>query len=308
MNWRLKGAIQGALSVVPGGVQANSVLQRTVGNLTNLDGNIDRKVVCDWIVLVANMREAGIEPRGLDYLEVGTGWYPTLPVCFHLIGARSCRTYDIRRHMSEKLTMRMLRRLETHLPAIAEAGGLKVEDVRVRYDRLVAIRSLESLLQAAAIEYCAPGDACQSGLPNESVDVVFSNSVLEHVPADVIARLMVESRRVLRPGGIMIHSANCGDHYAYSDNRITAVHYLQFSDDEWKRWNNSLQYQNRLRPQDFIDMAAQAGFELLLVKSAAQPSLLAALEGMRIAPEFQTYAPEQLAATSVDFVARKAVR
>ncbi|MGH9581477.1 MAG: class I SAM-dependent methyltransferase [Bryobacteraceae bacterium] len=302
MNWKIKGVVQAVLSALPGGVPVNSVLQRTAGNLRNFEKNVDAKVTGDWLVLLSHMRDIGVRPQGLDYLEVGTGWYPTLPVCYFLIGANSCRTYDIRRHLSAKLTWKMLRRLEHHLPAIADGGGMSIESVRLKYEELLRCNTLEHLLGRARIEYIAPGDASRTSLPAESIDVVFSNSVLEHVPAESIRKIMKESYRVLKPGGLVIHSANCGDHYAYCDRKITAINYLLYSEKQWRMWNNPLQYQNRLRPEDFLAVTRDTGFRVILAKHKAQEKLLEALERMKVAPEFVQYSPEQLAATSIDFV------
>lgn len=307
MNWRIKGLIQNTLSAVPGGVYVNTKLQRLVGNLRNFEANIDKKVVGDWLVLLSHMRELKIDPAGMDYLEVGTGWYPTLPICYSLVGARSCRTYDVQRHMSEALTFRMLARLEAHLPEIAAAGNRELSEVQASYATLRRCRTLGELLDSGRIEYVAPGDASKTGLPARSVNVVFSNSVLEHVPAETIKAIMKESFRVLCPGGLAIHSANCGDHYAYFDRGITQINYLSFSEEDWKRWNNSLLFQNRLRPQDFLAMAEDAGLSIRLAKHEPNPKLLAALAGMKIAAEFKKYSPEQLAATSIDFVAQRSV-
>ncbi len=303
MNWKIKGFTQAALSALPGGARVNSILQRTLGNLRRFEQNVDQKVTCDWLVLASHMHEVGLQPQGLDYVEVGTGWYPTLPVCYFLAGAHSCRTYDIHRHLSEKLTWKMLRRLECHLPAIAEGARVTLASVRAKYETLLQCKTVPEVLQRAGIKYHSPADAACTGLPEGSVDIVFSNSVLEHVPAEIIRKIMREGHRVLRPGGLMIHSANCGDHYAYSDRNITAINYLMYSEAAWRIWNNSLQYQNRLRPNDFLEMASDAGFSILLAKHEPQQKLLEALKKITIAPEFQTYAPEQLATTSVDFVA-----
>ena len=305
MNWRIKGVVQKTLSVLPGGTRVNDLLQRTVGGLRHLDANIAAKVNYDWAVLVGHMTGLGRNPRGLRYLEIGTGWYPTSPACHALAGAGSCVTYDVDRHLDPRLTFQMLDILRQHLPAIARAAQRPLPEVEAEYERLRRAQSLEEFLRAARIEYHAPADACATGLPDDSVDVVFSNSVLEHVPGEVIARLMRESRRVLRPGGLSIHSANCGDHYAYFDRRITALQYLAYSDSQWRFWNNRLQYQNRLRPVDFIELAESAGLKIVLRKHAPRPDLLAALPRLKIAPEFRSYPPEQLCCTSVDFVGRK---
>jgi len=304
MNWRVKGVVQGVLSMVPGGRIINNCLQTTLGSLRDFDANVDAKVTGDWLVLVAHMQQLGVRPQNLDYVEVGTGWYPALPICFWLAGARSCRTFDITRHLNHKMTFRMLGRLEHYLPAIAEASFRPLAEVQAAYASLRNAKTTEEMLRTARIEYLAPHDAADTGLPDSSVDVVFSNSVLEHVPTDAILRIMRETRRILRKSGLAIHSANCGDHYAYFDHSITPVNYLKYPAQQWSKWNNSLLYQNRLRPSDFINLAEQSGLRIVLHESKPNPQLLSVLPTLTIAPEFRRYPPEQLASTSIDFVAQ----
>src|SRR5207249_10615510 len=99
MNWRIKGLTQKLLSVTPGGVHVNDLLQRTVGGLRHFDRHIAAKVE-DWAILISHMHELGTNPRGLRYLEIGTGWFPTLPICYSLAGAESCVTFDLVRHLN----------------------------------------------------------------------------------------------------------------------------------------------------------------------------------------------------------------
>jgi SAM-dependent methyltransferase len=293
MNWRIKGVVQKTLSVLPGGVAVNDLLQRTVGGLRHFEHNVATKVHADWIVMAGHMRALGQPLAGRRYLEIGTGWYPTLPVCFLLAGAAGVISFDLRRHWSARLTERMWRALAPHLPAIAAAAGRDLDEVRTLYAR------------RPVPEYRAPADAAASGLPDQSVDVVFSNSVLEHVPRAAIQRLMREAYRVLRPGGLSIHSVNCADHYAYFDRSITFMNYYRFGDAQWRFWNNDLQYQNRLRPVDFIALSEEAGFRTVLAFHQPRPELLAQLPALPLAAEFRHYPPEQLACTSVDFVGQK---
>jgi SAM-dependent methyltransferase len=304
MNWRVKGVVQGVLSTVPGGGMVNDCLQTTLGNLRDFEANVDTKVVADWLVQLGNMQKLGVRPQNLDYVEVGTGWFPTLPICYRLAGARSCRTFDVVRHLNPKMTFRMLRRIENHLPAIAEGSLRPLEDVKAAYAGLCNTKTADQLLRGAGIEYFAPHDAAATGLPDASVDVVYSNSVLEHVPADAILRIMRETRRILRKGGLAVHSANCGDHYAYFDRGITQVNYLTYPERQWSKWNNRLLYQNRLRPSDFLDLAEQSGLRIVLDGSRPDPKMLSVLPTLTIAPEFRRYPPEQLATTTADFVAQ----
>jgi SAM-dependent methyltransferase len=299
MNWRVKGLIQRTLSAVPGGILVNDWMQRSLGTLRNFPATIETKVVSDWVVLVDNMTEMGASVQGLNLLEVGTGWMPVLPVCFSLGGAKSCTTIDVTRHLNSGLTFRMLAALRDYLPKIAAASGSPLTEVEARYLKLSESTSVEQLLERANIRYLSPGDARTTGLPNDSLDVVFSNNVFEHVPGEVLDRILRESRRILKPGGLSIHSANCADHYAYFDRKITFINYLSYTDSEWEFWNTDLQYQNRLRPQEFVDLAKGAGLDIGLCKMRTRHELMETLASMRIAPEFQKFSPEQLCSTSI---------
>lgn len=309
MDWRIKAVIQQVLGRVPFGQEVHTRLQRSVGGLTNFNRECDIKVD-DWRIMMGHLRAASVPIREATFLEIGTGWYPTFPLCLHLAGAPRIMTYDLHRHLAPDLVIALADRLALHAPLIATASGKSVTTVgRQQWKVANALRDGASLAAAtgSAIDYRAPGDAASTNLAANSVDVVFSNSVLEHVPPSVIEAMFAEAKRILRPGGIMFHSVNCGDHYAYVDTSIHQLHYLQFSDQEWTRWNNSFLYQNRLRACDFTEMAKEAGFAIELDTSCAKPDRLAQIDALRVHASFKArYTREQLAITSIDFIARKA--
>jgi 2-polyprenyl-3-methyl-5-hydroxy-6-metoxy-1,4-benzoquinol methylase len=154
------------------------------------------------------------------------------------------------------------------------------------------------------VRYRAPGDASATGLTAAAIDVVFSNSVLEHVPGPVIEACMREARRILRPRGIVFHSVNCGDHYAYTDRRISQLNYLRFSSSDWSRWNNAFLYQNRLRYTDFVKMAEDAGFAIEVNTARPAPQRLEQLAAIPVHADFSRYSKDELAVTSIDFIGR----
>jgi SAM-dependent methyltransferase len=304
MHWRIKGVTQKILSTVPGGTRLNDILQRTVGELRHFESHAAGRIK-DWLIVASHLRELKIDPTGLRCMEIGTGWFPASPICFSLAGCGECLTYDLERHLDPSLTSHLLKLLEAHLPAIAEATSRPLAKIQADFADLRRQPTLPDVLRRARIDYRAPADATETGLPADTLDIVFSNNVLEHVPRDVLRGMMRETYRTLRSGGIVIHCVNCGDHYAYFDRKITAINYLTYGDSRWRFWDNKLLYQNRLRPQDFLDLAKEAGLEVILKKHKPKPELLDALPRLRIAAEFQRYPPEQLCCTSIDFVARK---
>ena len=305
MNWRIKGVTQKLLSSFPWGVRVNDVLQKTLGTLRNFDNHVRCRAMEDWIGQINLLHKVQSPLQNLRYLEIGTGWMPILPVCYYLSGADSCTTLDLTRHLKPSLSFKMLEVIDRLLPSLAEASHQNLTSMQQRLSSLRNSSNLDELLQRAHVNYYAPVDASASGLESESVDIVFSNNVLEHIQPAIILRLMRETYRLLRPGGLVVHSVDCYDHYSYFDHSITPINYLRFNENQWAFWNNDLQYQNRLRPQDFLKLAEQAGLKVILANFEPQTNLLAELPTLKIAPEFQQYSPEQLCCTSVDFVARK---
>lgn len=306
MHWRIKGGIQKVLGSIPFGDRLHYQLQKRAGGLRAFDRELEVKIE-DWRLMAGHLRSAGVAVADTRFLEMGTGWYPTFPFSLFLGGAASVITVDLRRHLKAELTVRMTDALVRFLPVIAEATG-RSEATLARLQRQLstAVRAGASLEEATngVVAYHAPADAAATGLPAASVDVVFSNSVLEHVPGPVIERCFVEARRILRPGGVVFHSVNCGDHYAYIDRNVHQLNYLQFSDAAWKKWNNKFLYQNRLRAIDLVDIARAAGFSIELDSSRPHPTRLRQLDGIRVHPQFARYSREQLAVTSLDLIGR----
>jgi len=307
MDWRIKGAIQKVLGYVPGGGRIHYLLQRRGGGLTDFARECDIKVD-DWRLMMGHLRTVKARVAGGTLLEMGTGWYPTFPLCLYLAGAGRVYTFDLNPYLKPEMTVALAERLATHVPLIARESGRPEAEVAAQQVAVAAaLRGGASITAATGgvIEYRAPADASKTALPAESLDVVFSNSVLEHVPGEVIEACLAEARRILRPGAVVFHSVNCGDHYAYVDSGIDQLHYLQYSEAAWRKWNNAFLYQNRLRAIDFTEMAKRAGFTVEIDTSRPNPKRLRQLESIRVDPYFARYSRDQLAITSIDFVGRK---
>jgi SAM-dependent methyltransferase len=307
LPWRAKALIQRFLGAVPRGVELHYLLQRIGGGLAHFDRECDVKVD-DWRLMVSQLRAAKVDLATATFLEVGTGWYPTFPLCLYLAGASRVLTLDVTRHLRPEMVRRLVARLAHHVPVIARASGASEIDVEARRAALSRALGRGATLHDATwevVDYRAPADAADTSLDAGSVDVVFSNSVLEHVTSDALHALFREAWRVLRMGGVMFHSVNCGDHYAHIDASIDQLHYLKYSEQQWARWNNAFLYQNRLRGVDFTEAAREAGFAIERDTSRANPKRLAQLERMTVDPCFAGYTREQLAITSIDFIARK---
>jgi hypothetical protein len=302
-HWRIKGVVQKLLGAMPGGIRINTRLQRLLGELRDPRANFDAKLG-DWQGLIELLRAGGVHSvRGLSLLEIGTGWYPTCPLLFALAGARQVHSYDITPHLSLEMTRGLLEHLAARVDVIAQAIDARPDELSARLAAWRGCTSLPQLLDSAGIVYHAPEDASATSLADGSIDVVFSNSVLEHVDPQVLQPLMRESRRLIGTRGLSVHAVACNDHYAHFDRSISFINYLQFSAAQWRRWNNPLNYQNRLRASDFIAAARAAGLRIVHEQRATRPGTREALAKLKLASDFSHYASEDLLATTVNFVA-----
>lgn len=274
-DWRLKAAIQGVLSHVPGGAAANYRLQTLTGGLPIPDAKLATAVATARRHLDAAGEHLGTDLEDASFFEFGAGWDLHVPVAMHALGAGRQTVIDLNPLAREELVRDVCDRLRPHLP---EGAREPVADHG---------RTFAELLGAMRITYQAPADARQTDLSDASVDVVTSTNTLEHIPAPDIARILREMRRILRPGGVLSAFIDYQDHYSYFDGNITVYNYLRYTDRQWRWFNNDLHHQNRLRHDDHLRLITDAGFQVIAVEPHRPDSAdLEALERLVLAEPF----------------------
>lgn len=110
--------------------------------------------------------------------------------------------------------------------------------------------------------YLSNGLESLKEISDGSVDVVFSNAVLEHVKKTELLPLLKETCRILKSEGVSVHTIDFKDHLGGS------VHHLCFSE---RFWASDLIYRsgfytNRLRISDMLRLFEEAGFTYSIVE------------------------------------------
>lgn len=148
---------------------------------------------------------------------------------------------------------------------LVDTGRYAVEDPA--FYRQAAVRlgleapdwpTVEAMLSGCAASYLVAGLDSLRNLPDASVDLIWSQAVLEHVRLADLDATIAELRRVLRPGGLMSHEVDFRDHLGGSLNS------LRFTPERWEGalFSGSGFYTNRVRMAEMVDRFVRAGFRV----------------------------------------------
>ncbi|MDD5195390.1 MAG: class I SAM-dependent methyltransferase [Candidatus Omnitrophica bacterium] len=309
MYWRAKALIQRLLSNTPGGDIIYYFGQRYLGGFRHF--NINDKISQGEAILncLFNLKAPLVDKSSV---EIGTGWAPIMPLLFWLCGLKECHTYDISRLLRYHLLVESIKQLrilarKKDSPFVCGETGTNILDERlgVLPDLISRKLSSDEILQHCNIHYHAPTDAANSGLPDKSIDLAYSVTVLEHIPLININNIFAEARRILRPNGLMVHFIDTSDHFSHADNSISSINFLRFSEKSFSKYNTRFTFQNRIRASAWRRLITEHGFEIIYWKGDIDKKAKVKLGFLKIDKAFSLLAAEDLATTSILVVARK---
>jgi SAM-dependent methyltransferase len=281
VRWLAKAAVQKTIGYLPRSERVNYVFQRRVlRNLPSDDAAFGRKVERAEQHLEALERHGPARPREeLVFYEFGAGWDLIIPLTYFKQGVRRQVLVDIRPSVRLELVADSARRL-----------------------RLPQPRDLSEL----GIEYLAPRDARETGLPAASVDFISSTDTCEHIPEADLRRIFAECRRLLRTDGVFSCRIDMQDHYSYFDSSVSRYNFLRFSERTWRLVNSPIHFQNRLRRTDYLRLLDEAELDVVEERpSRPTEEDLETLRRLELAPEFRNgYPLEELGVKTLVFVAR----
>jgi len=292
MRWQVKCMIDNAKALLPFQAQLRRLKDRLVPYQPNLEDDIHtiqqgiRQV--QWVDAVSPI-------RGTTVLEVGSGWQPMIPVLYSLAGAARVYLTDLNVLLRPDTFAAALRALRTQRAVILQELKLEAQtlDHALREDPAA---SMERRLEELRLVYLAPCDCRKLNLPAESVDVVTSRACLEHIPPDVLLDIFHESHRLLKRGGLACHWVDPSDHWEHQDKSLTRVNFLKYSDALFRlTFINPINYQNRLRHPEYVQMLGTAGFRLVREERQVDEASLRRLPQMRLAERFRKFSYEDLA-------------
>src|SRR6185437_7159361 len=202
-----------------------------------------------WFLLHrANHRDIAAAPL-CNVVEIGPGDSVATALFARGFGAERVWLVDVGRFATED-------------PAHYRAALARVTALGGTPPEVPAPGGIEAVLAATDTAYLTGGIASLAGIADDSIDLIFSSAVLEHIRRDEFDRFLHESFRILRPGGIGSHLVDLADHLG------GGLNHLRFSRRVWEHrvMAGSGFYTNRLRHAQMCRRAAACGFSVTVTE------------------------------------------
>jgi hypothetical protein len=298
-SWLAKAFVQRAIGVLPNPHFWNELLQdRVTHSLGLTEQRFEQSLRNCLSHLEQLQRLAPTKGKdGFKVFELGTGWFPTVAIGLFLCGAQEVWTWDIAPFLKRGRLKDTLGRfleieeqgLRNRFHALPERLA-RLREVMALCDSPEGLKPAE-LLERLGIHYRV-GNASQTGLLPQSIDLIVSDVVFEYLSPQALREVLQEFRRIAAPNAVMSHTVDLTDQYAAGDTGITQFNFLRFSDRVWRLLNNPIIPLNRLRIGDYRTAFRDSGFEVVdEVDRLGDP---VDLKGTPLAARFRGYPVEDL--------------
>ena len=189
---------------------------------------------------------------------------------------------------------------------LVDAGPFAAQDIAAyrplaqRLNGQTAYASLPEMLAATHATYLTRGLESLRAVPDDSVNLIFSQAVLEHVALDEFDATLRELYRAQKLGGVSSHRIDLQDHLAHSLNS------LRFSRAVWESdlFAKSGFYTNRLRASQILQAFAVAGYKVLDRQDDRWLGL--PLAPRQLHPDYRSFSEDDLLIRGLDLVVQKA--
>lgn len=300
-KWVLKALIQKIISFLPGSHKVNYRFQKYITKGVRLSDSYFEDKLVHALDHLRFAKKSGL-PTSFKSLEIGTGWYPVVPLSFYLAGSKHVTSIDLNRLMTKDSLCDCIEAFQRAL----KEGKLEQFQEFFRSERIEQLQMIdcramdeESLMLILNFEYRV-GDARALKDAADAYDMIHSNNVFEHIYPQVLKEILQEFKRVLKPEGIMSHFIDMSDHFAHLDSSITIYNFLRYSEATWARIDNSVQPQNRWRLSDYEQLYKELDFTI--TEKEYRPGEPEALAQTELHADFAHRDKEDLAVSHVHLV------
>lgn len=302
-KWICKAVIQKVISFLPFGHKVNFLFQKYITRGVNLsDEYFEGRLIHAREHYKSFRKYSSVDK--FSHLEIGTGWYPVVPIGMFLYGADSITTIDLVRFTNEERFRTTVNKFyDSHksgkllnfFPTISQHRL----DILLDEVEKPSCNSLGSFLEKFRIEYHV-ADARKVPFNDQSFDLIASNNTFEHIHREVLEGILKEFKRLCKKGGVMSHSIDMSDHFEHMDKSITIYNFLKYSEAQWRWINNSIQPMNRMRIYEYRDLYNK--LSIPVTEEINREVNIANYNKVKVAARFSSHTAEENAVSHTQIV------
>jgi len=289
--WQWTVAVNSAKAMAP--FQAELRQIKRVLTPSRMGDKYETQVVPGSLEQIAALATQGVSVKGAQVLEIGTGWYPVAPLVYRAAGAARVVLTDAHRLLHRHTVKAAAAFVHGQADRLSAALNVPAADIRAQLEPPPDL-GLAEMLDWLGLSYEAPYDVARG--PN--FDIAFSHTVLEHISPKILAGLFGALRGKISRDGMMCHGVDHTDHRCNSDQSLSMIDFLRYSDATWRCFCiNPQDYTNRLRHPDYVKLLADAGFEVRYEHRYISPEVEAELPTVPLWGRFAEMDRRDLATT-----------
>ena len=294
-KWVLKAIVQKGISFLPNSHRLNFFFQKHITKGVELtDYYFEDRLIHAKKHIDSFDKYATVDLK--TTLELGTGWYPVVPIAMFLRGAERIYTADISSLTNPENILTTINYFIDYHSKGKLRNYLKVDE-----NRMATLIALSKGSQTIDIQLVKDkmnigfliGDIRKVVLKNQSIDLIHSNNTFEHVYPNVLKGILNKFKTLASKGGIMSHFVDMSDHFAHFDTSINIYNFLRFSNQQWNWIDNSIQPQNRWRLSDYLSLYKELSIDIS--ETDLREGNINEVKSIKLAHQFQKYDLKDLA-------------
>lgn len=264
IKWHIKYALAAILGIFPYRHFIHHKVQLVLGGLKLNEKEMLSRAVELYTLAFKNKQSL----KDNTILEIGTGWFPFMPIVAYLYGAKKIITVDINPWLKDETVRETLKcilvnseYLRNSIASDYNEFDSKISKLRTIYEQNYGFsKTFEEL----NINYIHSYDVCNLILDEaEKIDLVISSNVLEHIDQVKLHEIHEHLFDISKSNAIAIHRFNPGDHYSHLSG--SSVSFLTISEILWRIYRQGgIAYHNRLRTHEHADVIKQAKWNIQL--------------------------------------------
>jgi hypothetical protein len=293
MGWKIKYIKNAFKGIMPFQSKLRHIKSLIKPNLYE----IDKWTLEQGLIQLNLLNENNYDLKNKTILEIGSGWMPIIPLIYYLAGANKIIMVDSQRLLDIKSFTHTVRNIHAYKELIASKTGLAINEIENMLKNDDQPKSLNDMLNKFRMIYMSPCDFTKDYFEPKSIDCICSRAVFEHIPIKQLYKISNVCHEILKDDGKVCHIIDNSDHWQHIDQSISRLNYLRFNNKLSSLISafNPLDYQNRLRHYEYINLFKETGFKIEYDASKVDKNAYEELKQMKICDKYKEIPHDKLA-------------